>query len=101
VEEAADLARTAEIIARVAGAPAETDPGALRVGAPVADRVGALTRAVRALDDAGVTVADIGLRRPTLDEVFLHLTGHRPGSGERPGRETAVPQSKSTEEAPA
>ena len=31
---------------------------------------------VRALDDAGVTVEDISLRRPTLDEVFLALTGH-------------------------
>jgi len=30
---------------------------------------------VRALDDAGVAVEDIALRRPTLDEVFLALTG--------------------------
>jgi ABC-2 type transport system ATP-binding protein len=32
---------------------------------------------VRALDDAGITVEDLGVRRPTLDEVFLTLTGHR------------------------
>jgi ABC-2 type transport system ATP-binding protein len=31
---------------------------------------------VRALDDAEVPVEDIALRRPTLDEVFLALTGH-------------------------
>ena len=37
----------------------------------------ALTAVVRALDDAGIAVDDIGLRRPTLDEVFLHLTGRR------------------------
>jgi ABC-2 type transport system ATP-binding protein len=36
-----------------------------------------LTAAVRALDDAGVTPQDIGLRRPTLDDVFLTLTGHK------------------------
>ena len=32
--------------------------------------------AVRALDAAGVELADIALRRPTLDDVFLSLTGH-------------------------
>jgi ABC-2 type transport system ATP-binding protein len=31
--------------------------------------------AVRAMDHLGVTVEDIALRRPTLDEVFLTLTG--------------------------
>jgi len=36
----------------------------------------ALTSVVRELDAAGVLVADIALRRPTLDEVFLRLTGH-------------------------
>jgi len=35
---------------------------------------------VRALDDAEVPVEDIALRRPTLDEVFLELTGHATGS---------------------
>ena len=35
-----------------------------------------LPAVVRALDDAGITVEDITLRRPTLDEVFLALTGH-------------------------
>jgi ABC-2 type transport system ATP-binding protein len=39
--------------------------------------VTALTEVVRALDEAGITAEDIALRRPTLDEVFLHLTGHR------------------------
>ncbi|OLT24678.1 daunorubicin/doxorubicin resistance ABC transporter ATP-binding protein DrrA [Actinomadura sp. CNU-125] len=68
------LDRAAEVVARVAGAEPEVDADALTVGAPVPDRVGALTGAVRALDEAGVRVADIGVRRPTLDEVFLHLT---------------------------
>jgi ABC-2 type transport system ATP-binding protein len=39
-------------------------------------RAGVIVEAVRKLDDAGVGVDDITLRRPTLDDVFLALTGH-------------------------
>ena len=39
-------------------------------------RNGAIMEAVRRLDEAGVGVEDLGVRRPTLDEVFLSLTGH-------------------------
>jgi ABC-2 type transport system ATP-binding protein len=39
-------------------------------------RAGAIAQAVRRLDDAGVGVDDIALRRPTLDDVFIALTGH-------------------------
>jgi len=31
---------------------------------------------IRSLDDAGIALDDVGLRRPTLDDVFLSLTGH-------------------------
>ena len=48
---------------------------------PVADRISALTEVARTLQDAGIGVQDIGLRRPTLDEVLLHLTG-RPAVSE-------------------
>src|SRR6266545_4112382 len=48
-----------------------------RVTVPVASGVRALTDAVRQLDVGEVQVVDIGLRRPTLDDVFLQLTGHR------------------------
>ncbi|MFC4051705.1 ATP-binding cassette domain-containing protein [Actinomadura syzygii] len=68
------LTAAAEIVGRVASGEVDVDAEALRVGAAVTGRAAALTEAVRALDDAGVRVADIGLRRPTLDEVFLHLT---------------------------
>ncbi|ESU51055.1 putative ABC transporter ATP-binding protein [Streptomyces sp. HCCB10043] len=44
--------------------------------AQVADRVAALTEVVRSLQDDGIAVEDIGLRRPSLDDVFLRLTGH-------------------------
>jgi ABC-2 type transport system ATP-binding protein len=38
---------------------------------------GVLTEALRRLDAAGVGLHDVALRRPTLDDVFLTLTGHR------------------------
>lgn len=37
---------------------------------------GAVAHAVRALDEAGIAIADIATRQPTLDDVFLKLTGH-------------------------
>jgi ABC-2 type transport system ATP-binding protein len=66
----------------VCGAEPEIDQETRRVSAPVMDRLSALTGTVRALDDAGVDAEDIGLRRPTLDDVFLRLTGHRAGEKE-------------------
>ncbi|MGI9100795.1 MAG: ATP-binding cassette domain-containing protein [Solirubrobacteraceae bacterium] len=42
----------------------------------VRGRTGVIVDAVRRLDDAGVEVDDLALRRPTLDDVFLALTGH-------------------------
>ena len=41
-----------------------------------ARRCAALVEVVRDLDDAAIGIDDIGLRRPTLDDVFLSLTGH-------------------------
>jgi ABC-2 type transport system ATP-binding protein len=37
---------------------------------------GGIAEAVRRLDSAGVGIADIAVRRPTLDDVFMSLTGH-------------------------
>jgi ABC-2 type transport system ATP-binding protein len=42
----------------------------------VRGRSGAMVEAVRRLDDAGIGVDDVAMRRPTLDDVFLALTGH-------------------------
>jgi ABC-2 type transport system ATP-binding protein len=69
------LAATAAAVGRLAGAAPEVDPDTRRVSVPVRDRVAALTAVARELEAAGVAVEDIALRRPTLDEVFLHLTG--------------------------
>jgi ABC-2 type transport system ATP-binding protein len=42
----------------------------------VRGRDGVIAEAVRRLDGAGVAIADIAVQRPTLDDVFLVLTGH-------------------------
>lgn len=45
---------------------------------PVTGRLAALTEIIRSLQEAGITAEDIVVRRPTLDEAFLHLTGQQP-----------------------
>jgi ABC-2 type transport system ATP-binding protein len=46
------------------------------VSVPVAERRGSIADAVRRLDNAGIAIDDIAVRTPTLDDVFLQLTGH-------------------------
>jgi ABC-2 type transport system ATP-binding protein len=46
------------------------------VSVPLARRRGEIAEAVRRLDEAGVGIEDIGVRRPTLDDAFISLTGH-------------------------
>ncbi|WP_328439266.1 ATP-binding cassette domain-containing protein [Streptomyces sp. NBC_00457] len=53
------------------------DPDRRLLSAPVTDRMAALSGVVRALESAGIVAEDVALRRPTLDEVFLHLTADR------------------------
>jgi ABC-2 type transport system ATP-binding protein len=75
VRDAGQLDAAAEILARLAGGQVERDPDKRLVSAPVREPMTALTETVRALGDAHIEAEDIALRRPTLDEVFLHLTG--------------------------
>jgi ABC-2 type transport system ATP-binding protein len=46
------------------------------VSIPLKERHGAIAEAVRRLDGAGIGVDDVSVRRPTLDDVFMELTGH-------------------------
>jgi ABC-2 type transport system ATP-binding protein len=71
MHDADALSFAAELLARIAGATPEVDADSRRVSAPVGDRMAALGAVVRELGDRA---EDIALRRPTLDEVFLHLT---------------------------
>jgi ABC-2 type transport system ATP-binding protein len=45
------------------------------VRVPVTDRVESLLAAGRAIEEAGISIDDIGVHRPSLDDVFLALTG--------------------------
>jgi ABC-2 type transport system ATP-binding protein len=75
LDEGADPAAAALALAPMSDAPPTIDGDQLvRVG--VRRRDGAIVEAVRRLSDAGVGVDDLALRRPTLDDVFLALTGH-------------------------
>jgi len=69
------LAPAAHVLRRVGADTPDVDLALRRVSVPVTDRVAALTEAVRELSAVGVAVVDIGVRRPTLDEAFLRLTG--------------------------
>jgi ABC-2 type transport system ATP-binding protein len=70
--DAADAATSA--LATMAEDRPYCEDGILRV--PMSRRRGAIADAVRRLDEAGVAIDDIAVRRPTLDDVFLVLTGH-------------------------
>jgi ABC-type multidrug transport system ATPase subunit len=74
-QHAADLAAVAEVLGSVAVEPPRTDQDTNRVAAPIDGGADQLATVVRLLDDRQIAVDDIGLRRPTLDEVFLTLTG--------------------------
>jgi ABC-2 type transport system ATP-binding protein len=90
VRDVTDLPAAAALLARTVGAEPEVDAPLRRLSAPVRDRVAALTEVVRALDDADLVAEDIGVRRPTLDEVFLRLTGH-PAGATAPEQKIEVP----------
>jgi len=76
------LDAAARVLARLGEEAPHVDDARRRVSVPVRAHAGALTQAVRDLDAEGVEVDDIGFRRPTLDEVFLTLTGESIGDGD-------------------
>ena len=74
LEDGADPQRAVSALAPMSDETPAASDGV--VSAPVRVRSGAIAEAVRRLSDAGIGVEDINLRRPTLDDVFLTLTGH-------------------------
>lgn len=78
---AADLPAVRAVVSRVTGAVPrpDTDPGVVSVSDV---DPGALPEVMSWLDEAGIPVAEIGLRLAGLDEVFVALTGHRPAPAE-------------------
>jgi ABC-2 type transport system ATP-binding protein len=63
----------------------ECEDGLVRLSIP--DRTGAIADAVRRLDEVSVGVDDIGISRPTLEDVFITLTGRAPEHEDEPETE--------------
>ncbi|MBJ7607823.1 MAG: ATP-binding cassette domain-containing protein [Candidatus Dormibacteraeota bacterium] len=89
----ADLAAARTLLQELAGGEVVVDEHTRRLTAPVSGGAGVLMEALRRLDALGIAVIDIALRRPTLEDVFLTLTGHStdedgalPGTGARTER---------------
>ncbi|MEN9411813.1 MAG: hypothetical protein RIQ92_250 [Actinomycetota bacterium] len=76
VVEGQHVARTLEIVTAVAGIKPSFDEGIRQISAPVSTGSKALLDVLKSLDEAGIHPLDIGLKRPSLDDVFLSLTGH-------------------------
>ena len=76
VSGAESVAVAEGVLAGVATGPMRVHPDTGEVSAPVANGVEALSTVLRELEARQVTIVDIGLRRPTLDDVFMELTGH-------------------------
>ena len=76
IVEDSQMKLAAEIITRVSGTAAHIDESMRSVSAPVKNGTKSLMDALREFDEAKLHPLDIGLKRPSLDDVFLALTGH-------------------------
>jgi ABC-2 type transport system ATP-binding protein len=97
VAEVSELEITRKILAELGCSDPEVDERTRKVGVHVEAGPKVLIEALRRLDAANVAVLDVGLHRPTLDDVFLALTGHvaEDAPAEKPksrrGRKQEVP----------
>jgi ABC-2 type transport system ATP-binding protein len=87
VVEPSAIPRTVEVLTGMACGEVSVDARTNRVLAPIDGGAKVLTAALRDLDDLGIEVQDVGLRRPTLDDVFLTLTGRHAEAEEDGGGE--------------
>ena len=74
--EASAIPTVVELLSPLAMGEAVIEAHTREVTLPIRGGAEVLMEALRLLDGASVGVLDIGLRRPTLDDVFLSLTGH-------------------------
>jgi daunorubicin resistance ABC transporter ATP-binding subunit len=94
VAEQADLEKAAGLVAGLGRAAPRLDPGTRTISLPVGGGPRELIAAGRVLDDRGIVLDDLGIRRPSLDDVFLALTGHptAPADSAATAIATAVPR---------
>jgi ABC-2 type transport system ATP-binding protein len=77
VHEAASLSEAAAIMHKGSNGQAAVDEHTRKITVPSSTGSKGLVLVIRDLDEAGIEIDDIALRRPSLDDVFLKLTGHR------------------------
>jgi ABC-2 type transport system ATP-binding protein len=87
LDDEADVEAALRALAPMADEPPTAEGKLVKVG--VRRRSGTIVEAVRRLSEAGVGVDDLALRRPTLDDVFLALTGHAAEETNEEGEEAA------------
>jgi len=75
LEETADAAAASDLVARITGTAPTLSPESRRINAPLNDTA-VVTDVLVALRDAGIEVTEMSLQKPSLDEVFLTITGH-------------------------
>lgn len=76
VREDAELDEAAALLVPFSDTPPRVDHELRRISLPVKGGAEVLLAAGRSLEDGGVGLVDLGIRRPSLDDVFLALTGH-------------------------
>jgi ABC-2 type transport system ATP-binding protein len=81
VHKPGDVDNARAVLARCCGAEVTVDEHTRHLTTPTSGGTESLVGVLRALDDAGIALDDVGLRRPTLDDVFLTLTGHSAEDG--------------------
>jgi ABC-2 type transport system ATP-binding protein len=86
VRDPATLLAARDLLEPLGVGRASLDEGRRTLLMPISGGAQVLTEALRVLDDAQISIDDVGLRRPTLDDVFLSLTGHA-SEDEDPGRD--------------
>ncbi len=90
IVDPARLGEACEALGPIAVGEIESDGSSGHLVVPITGGAAVLTDALRRLDAASVDLMDVGLRRPTMDDVFLTLTGHRVEDGSIEGDDRAV-----------
>jgi ABC-2 type transport system ATP-binding protein len=86
-----DLSRVAGVFTEMAGATANVDQDRQMVRVPTKGGTPMLLAIGRRLEDDGISLDDLGIRRPSLDDVFLAFTGSRVGESAKGMEDITVP----------
>ena len=85
VAAASDVEAARSVLASLSEGAVDVENHTRRLTAPVSGGATVLMEALRRLDGEGIAISDVALRRPTLDDVFLTLTGRPSDEAGQPG----------------